>query len=415
MLTRAMTDLGIDPDAVEEALANNLTFPARWYSDPDIHALELEGIFSRSWQYAGPLCKLAEPGDHIVCQIGRVPILITRDGDRRTARIHQRLPSPRLPGCDRGRQPHARCSAATTPGPTTSTAACERRRAASTRQSSTSPNCACSRSRWTHGTSSSSPTPIPTPRRLARPSPGSPALAAGAGPGLHRLPLLRPLHIRGAGQLEGVGGERQRVLPLPVDPHQELQRRVRRPSRRLRVRQQRSLPGPVHALQPARQEVPGEPPDGERQFRYVFLWPTTFLVQDDYVGFPGHDHPHRTRELPVHLGHVRAPGLPTRPTWASGREMWNQTLEEDTEAVGLQQPGPALADGPPRPTHACQRERHRALSPGWCGRRSLRRSTRTSVPRAAAHRRDEGPATVAFGRAAPLRVPRATRSGSRAR
>src|ERR1700758_2595495 len=81
MPTRAMTDLGIDPDAVEEALANNWTFPARWYSDPEIYALELEGIFSRSWQYAGPLCKLPQPGDHIVCQVGRVRILITRGRD----------------------------------------------------------------------------------------------------------------------------------------------------------------------------------------------------------------------------------------------------------------------------------------------------------------------------------------------
>src|ERR1700761_2841640 len=79
MSTRTMPSLGIAADAVEAALAANFTFPARWYSDPDIYALELEGIFSRSWQYAGPLCKLQKPGDHIVCQIGHVPILITRD------------------------------------------------------------------------------------------------------------------------------------------------------------------------------------------------------------------------------------------------------------------------------------------------------------------------------------------------
>src|ERR1700749_2213139 len=81
MPTKTMTDLGIDREAVEEALANNWTFPARWYSDADIYALELDGIFSRSWQYAGPLAKLAHPGDHIVCQVGRVPILITRSRD----------------------------------------------------------------------------------------------------------------------------------------------------------------------------------------------------------------------------------------------------------------------------------------------------------------------------------------------
>src|SRR5205085_1744299 len=80
-----MQDLGIDADEVEEALAGNLTFPARWYSDPDIYAFELGRIFNRCWQYAGSVHKLARPGDHIVCQMGRVPILITRD---RTGRLN---------------------------------------------------------------------------------------------------------------------------------------------------------------------------------------------------------------------------------------------------------------------------------------------------------------------------------------
>ncbi|HEY6395950.1 MAG TPA: hypothetical protein VIX82_00705 [Solirubrobacteraceae bacterium] len=63
--------------AAEEALARKLHVPARWYSDPEIDAFELERIFSRSWQYAGPLGKLEQPGDHIVSQIGHVPVVIT--------------------------------------------------------------------------------------------------------------------------------------------------------------------------------------------------------------------------------------------------------------------------------------------------------------------------------------------------
>ena len=66
MPTLTMKDLGIDAEAVEEALDRNLTFPARWYSDPAIYEFELERIFTRSWQYAGSLHKLAKPGDHIV-------------------------------------------------------------------------------------------------------------------------------------------------------------------------------------------------------------------------------------------------------------------------------------------------------------------------------------------------------------
>ncbi len=79
MATKTLDDLGIDPETVEEALSRNMTFPARWYSDPDIYAFEIEKIFARSWQYAGQLVKLANPGDHVVCQVGHVPIVVTRD------------------------------------------------------------------------------------------------------------------------------------------------------------------------------------------------------------------------------------------------------------------------------------------------------------------------------------------------
>jgi phenylpropionate dioxygenase-like ring-hydroxylating dioxygenase large terminal subunit len=79
MATTTMAELGIDPAEVEEMLARNMTFPARWYSDPRIYEFELNAIFTRTWQLAGPLHKLANPGDHIVCRAAHVPILVTRD------------------------------------------------------------------------------------------------------------------------------------------------------------------------------------------------------------------------------------------------------------------------------------------------------------------------------------------------
>ena len=81
MTTGLTAELGIDPVEVEEMLAANRTFPARWYSDPKIYDFELEHIFTRTWQLAGPLHKLEQPGDHIVCRAAHVPILVTRDLD----------------------------------------------------------------------------------------------------------------------------------------------------------------------------------------------------------------------------------------------------------------------------------------------------------------------------------------------
>jgi phenylpropionate dioxygenase-like ring-hydroxylating dioxygenase large terminal subunit len=70
----------------------------------------------------------------------------------------------------------------------------------------------------------------------------------------------------------------------------------------------------------------------------MFLWPTTFLVQDDHVGFPGMiipTGPESCRFISDMFVHPEC----DEATVAQWAEMWNQTLEEDTEAVGLQQPG----------------------------------------------------------------------------
>lgn len=75
------TQLGIDLEEIQEALDRNLTFPARWYSDPAIYEVELDHVFTKSWQLVGPLHKLAKPGDHIVATAGHVPVVVTRSLD----------------------------------------------------------------------------------------------------------------------------------------------------------------------------------------------------------------------------------------------------------------------------------------------------------------------------------------------
>jgi phenylpropionate dioxygenase-like ring-hydroxylating dioxygenase large terminal subunit len=72
-------ELGIDAAEIEEGLARNRTFPARWYWDPRIFDLELADIFPRSWVFAAPLHKLARPGDVVATRAAHIPIVLTRD------------------------------------------------------------------------------------------------------------------------------------------------------------------------------------------------------------------------------------------------------------------------------------------------------------------------------------------------
>jgi phenylpropionate dioxygenase-like ring-hydroxylating dioxygenase large terminal subunit len=55
------------------------TFPWAWYADEDVFRAEQERIFRRTWQYAGHLGQLAEPGSWFTCQAGAVPVVVTRD------------------------------------------------------------------------------------------------------------------------------------------------------------------------------------------------------------------------------------------------------------------------------------------------------------------------------------------------
>jgi phenylpropionate dioxygenase-like ring-hydroxylating dioxygenase large terminal subunit len=78
-MSPSATQLGIDPQAIGEALDRNMTFPARWYSDPAVFDVELEHVFARSWQLVAPEHVVARPGDHHVCRVAHVPVVLTRD------------------------------------------------------------------------------------------------------------------------------------------------------------------------------------------------------------------------------------------------------------------------------------------------------------------------------------------------
>ena len=61
------------------ALAGGQTLPAPLYWAPEVHQLEQERVFARSWQYACHESRLARPGDTVLAAAGGIPLVITRD------------------------------------------------------------------------------------------------------------------------------------------------------------------------------------------------------------------------------------------------------------------------------------------------------------------------------------------------
>ncbi|WP_257209971.1 aromatic ring-hydroxylating oxygenase subunit alpha [Rhodococcus erythropolis] len=63
------------------SLAEGETLPAAFYSAPEIHQLEQEKIFAKSWQYACHESAVAKPGDYAVTKAGSIPIIVTHGKD----------------------------------------------------------------------------------------------------------------------------------------------------------------------------------------------------------------------------------------------------------------------------------------------------------------------------------------------
>ena len=58
-----------------------LALDPRLYRDPAVLDAELEGLFSRTWQFAGHVGDLREPGDYITARAGDQPVLVLRGDD----------------------------------------------------------------------------------------------------------------------------------------------------------------------------------------------------------------------------------------------------------------------------------------------------------------------------------------------
>jgi choline monooxygenase len=69
-----------DPDL---PLERARTIPASWYFDPDIQDAERRAVFGDTWQVAGRLDQLVEPGSFVTTDIAGEPVLVVRDPEGR--------------------------------------------------------------------------------------------------------------------------------------------------------------------------------------------------------------------------------------------------------------------------------------------------------------------------------------------
>jgi phenylpropionate dioxygenase-like ring-hydroxylating dioxygenase large terminal subunit len=332
-----LTDLGIDAEAVEDALSQNLTFPARWYSDPDIYAFEMEKIFTRSWQYAGPLAKLANPGDHLICQVGHVPILVTRDLEGELHAFvnvcrHRAYPV----AVEDGNRKTLQCGYHAW---TYNLDGCLRKAPRSEREPF-----------FEKSELSLIPVSVDTWNELVFVNPDAEAPSfRDSYPEFDPLALERSMDFRGYRYHSRFTYDVPANWKVWVENASECYHCPTIHKRSFSdafvdnadvyeyVDGFRVL-GQFTVYNPRAKKYAHPVGENDRQFRYMYLWPSTTLVQDDWVAFPGIVLPTGPETCKFIADMYVRPELDEHQA-ADWLAMWNETLEEDTEAVLLQQPG----------------------------------------------------------------------------
>jgi phenylpropionate dioxygenase-like ring-hydroxylating dioxygenase large terminal subunit len=330
-------ELGIDPDAVERALSANMTFPASWYSDPRIYAFELERIFARSWQLAAPVHQLAHHGDHVVTAAAHVPIVLTRDRDgvlRGFVNVcrHRAFPVAESDGNRKTLQCRYHGWTYELDG-----------------RLRTAPGCGFEE-RFDKRDFSLVPVAVDTFGGFVwvNPDPDAPPLR-DAYPELEPLAAERALSFEQYRYVRRYTYEIAANWKVWVENATECYHcptvHAKSFGDAFDVSRERyeyvnvgRLLGQFTRYNPKGRRFTHEPASGDRAFRFVFVWPTSFVALDDMVAFPGMiipTGPESCRFVADMYVHPDVAGEAVEQ-WV---EMYNLTLLEDAEAVRIQQPG----------------------------------------------------------------------------
>src|SRR5215469_3466744 len=299
---RARYRLPSDEDVLAALTAGD-TLPALLYAVPEIHRLEQEKIFARSWQYACHDSQLARPGAVVLAKSGDIPIMIVcaDDGELRgfvNVCRHRLHPVAMANG-------HARLLR-------------------------------CSYHGWTYeldGRLKHAP-------RQAR-EPGFDCSAIS----------LKPVSVERWDQFVFVNADadatalakitaeiRPRTDELNADL-KEYEYRVRKtydagPDAYRTI----SWPDTLWHESPIKWIPGGMDPATLKGFRFAFLWPSSFFAVDDFIGFVGSVTPTGPERCSAFADMYVRPGA-DEETVDGWLKMWDQVLREDAVATNRQQVG----------------------------------------------------------------------------
>ncbi len=79
-MTRSLRDI-IDSYNPDSPLEQASTIPAPWYTDQNLYDLELQTVFANSWQLAGRVDQLRQPGQYVTSDIAGEPVVVVRGTD----------------------------------------------------------------------------------------------------------------------------------------------------------------------------------------------------------------------------------------------------------------------------------------------------------------------------------------------
>ncbi len=103
---------GLGPllDTIDADLEHGTLSP-QIFNDPEIHALELERIFSRCWVFVGHVSEIQAPGDYVLRYIGQDEFILVRDEAGEIRVLFNRCAHRGSPVCrsERGNTSHFRC------------------------------------------------------------------------------------------------------------------------------------------------------------------------------------------------------------------------------------------------------------------------------------------------------------------